>query len=61
MGKRHVFLLLGWSVVGYTAYQASFYQMQAALYDPFKILGIATVSDRRHGLIHEIAEAYNSE
>lgn len=49
--KRHAFLLVGWGILGYTMYQASFYQLQAALYDPFKILGIATVSHAHHFIL----------
>lgn len=41
--KRHALLLIGWSVVAYTVHKASFYKLEAALYDPFKILDIATV------------------
>lgn len=44
----HVALVLGWALLGYVGYRASFVEASAGSYDPFSILGISTgLSDKQ--------------
>lgn len=42
-----VFLVLGWALLGFIAYRASFVKASSGTYDPFVILGISPGSDER--------------
>jgi len=43
----HVFLAIGWALLAYIAYRASFVKASSGTYDPFTILGINPGSDEK--------------
>ncbi|PLW10486.1 hypothetical protein PCASD_09631 [Puccinia coronata f. sp. avenae] len=47
IGLSHVFLALGWALLAYVAYRASFVKASSGTYDPFVILGISPGSDEK--------------